>query len=617
VDAGASTWIGPITAPAYTLFAAAASGASCALSGGLNAGTNLVEFKPVDGAYFAVSSNLTAGTVLLNDAGGVFLSSGNDSLTNIVVAKANPTSGSISRTAGVTAQHNHALGTNTLVRVVNTNLIGNSGAILRLGNNANIPATVALDATLSGTGAVGTGAYQVAFGTLGAASTNTWNGPIAIHGADPATGVTPTFFLRGDTNCMLVINGDITWADGAGVVSFRGPNCQTVINGRINLGTNNLAGNSDNGTPELTINSTGNTWNALTLGADKVHVGANNALPTAAKVALNNAAAVLDLNGFNQQIGGLSSSVNATVGNYSTNTASTLTVSTALGSNWVYSGTIANVSGAKPLSLDVAGDTLTLSSAGNNYAGTTTIRSGATLALTNSGALTATTPIDVQAGGTFDVSGITNNNGNFVLAVSQTLKGNGTVNGSLTNNGTLAPGESVGILNVTNNVTLGANGTTITEVSNASATNDLLNVGGQLTYGGTLLITNLSATAYTNNQVLKLFNAAAYAVSAFSTITFPGVGSYDASNLTVDGTIKVLSLLPSAPTNISFSLTAGGTQLHLLWPASYTGWVLQSNAVGVVNPSSWFTVPNSAATNEVFLPINPSSTNVFYRMRHP
>jgi fibronectin-binding autotransporter adhesin len=617
VDAGASSWSGPITASAYTLFAAAASGASCALSGGLNAGTNLVEFGPVDGAYFTVASNLTAGTVLLNNAGGLFLSSANDSLTNIVVAKANPTSGTISRTAGVTAQHSHALGTNGLVKVINTNLIGNSGAIVRLGNNANIPATVSLDATLSGTGASGPGAYQVAFGTLGAASTNTWNGPITIHGADPATGVTPTFFLRGDTNCVLVINGDMTWADGVGVVSFRGPTCQTVINGRVNLGTNNLAGNSDNGTPELTINSTGNTWNALTMGINKVHVGANNALPIAAKVALNNASAVLDLNGFNQQIGGLSSSVNATVGNYGTNTASTLTVSTALGSNWVYSGAIANVSGAKPLSLVVAGDTLTLSSAGNGYAGTTTIGNGATLALTNSGALTVTTPIDVQAGGTFDVSGITNNNGNFVLGTNQTLKGNGTVNGSLAVSGTLAPGESVGALTVTTNVTLNPAATTVMEVNNATATNDLLSVGGTLTYNGTLLITNISAVAYTNNQVLKLFSAATYGVNAFATIAFLGVGSYDASSLTVDGTIKVLSLLPSTPTNITFSLAAGGTQLHLLWPANYTGWLLQSNAVGIVNPSSWFTVPNSAATNQMFLPIDPSRANVFYRMRHP
>jgi hypothetical protein len=236
------------------------------------------------------------------------------------------------------------------------------------------------------------------------------------------------------------------------------------------------------------------------------------------------------------------------------------------------------------------------------------------LALTSSGAITASPVIDVRAGATLDVSA----QPNFALASTQTLMGNGTVNGSLTNNGTLAPGESVGQLTMTANLTLGLTANTIMEVDNAGQTNDQLTVGGTLTYNGTLLISNISGTPYTNNQVLKLFSAGAFATSAFSTITFPGVNTYDASNLTVDGTIKVLtagSALPSTPTNITVGVSAG--QLHLQWPSSYTGWLIQSNAVNVANTNFWFAVPGANATNELFIPIDHSRTNVYFRMLHP
>jgi hypothetical protein len=118
--------------------------------------------------------------------------------------------------------------------------------------------------------------------------------------------------------------------------------------------------------------------------------------------------------------------------------------------------------------------------------------------------------------------------------------------------------------------------------------------------------------------VLKLFTAGSYAASTFSSIVFPGTTSYDASRLTVDGTIKVTgvpSTLPSTPTNLTFSVSAG--QLHLLWPPDYTGWLLQSNAVGVANSNFWYSVPGAGLTSELFLNLDLSQTNVFYRMLHP
>jgi autotransporter-associated beta strand protein len=610
---GASTWNAQMTATADTVLGAFAN-TSLAM-GGLNAGNYTMLFLPVNNASFTVSSNLTAGSVVVDAAGGLFLTAANDTLTNIVLNKANPTSGSISPTAGITAYHNHALGTNCSVTVSNANLIGNSGAIIRLGNNVTIPAGVSLNFVLPETGDSGPGQYRATLGVLGAPSTNIWNGPITIHGADPASGIASLFIIRPESS-QITLNGDLTLADGAATVMVRGSSAKAVINGNINIGTNTFTPISDAGVTDVTLNSTANNWGLLQLASARLRLGANNAMPASAPVQQINTSAILELNGFNQQIGGLFSSAIGTVINSSTNTASTLTVSSASAANWIYTGNIANVSGAKALNLDVAGDTLTLTGPANNYAGSTTVRGGATLALSASGVITASTPIDLKAGGILDVSGTTS--GGTSLGAGQKLMGNGTVTGNLILAGTIAPGESIGALTVSGNVTNSGTASIVMEVNNTTGTNDVLNVGGTLSYGGTLIITNISGTAYTNNQVIKLFNAAIYGGS-FANIVFPGVGTYDASNLAVDGTIKVVSVVSTTPVSIVFSVTGGGNTMQLNWPADHTGWRLQSqtNAVSAGLKTNWATVPGSTSVNSMSFPINPANGAVFFRLVYP
>jgi hypothetical protein len=85
--------------------------------------------------------------------------------------------------------------------------------------------------------------------------------------------------------------------------------------------------------------------------------------------------------------------------------------------------------------------------------------------------------------------------------------------------------------------------------------------------------------------------------------------------LAINGTIKVLSgaapINPN-PTNITFSVSGG--QLTLGWPADRTGWDLQTNAVSLLAMNSWFTYPGSTTTNQVTLTIDPTRTNVYYRL---
>ncbi len=127
----------------------------------------------------------------------------------------------------------------------------------------------------------------------------------------------------------------------------------------------------------------------------------------------------------------------------------------------------------------------------------------------------------------------------------------------------------------------------------------------------------------TSADTLPLFSADSdkYAGS-FTTIipTTPGSGlSWDTSTLNTDGTLRIVSApIPTTPTNITFAVVSGGSQLEIGWPESYTGWTLQgqTNAITVGISNNWFDVPDSAMTNRVFLPIDPANGSVFYRLRY-
>jgi autotransporter-associated beta strand protein len=626
VSSGSSTWSGNVTATADTTLSAN-SGTSLTLAGTVSGANQNLTFTPASSGYFLAASNVAAKSLLLNGqasattAGGLLLAGANPSLTNVQVLMPVANSGTPPATDGLWARNSLALGTNSTVVLTNNQYIANFGARLGLDNNVSIPSGVSLIAYCPGDGLAGQGGYRCTLQVINS-TTNTWNGPITIHGADPAIGVATYFTMYGGTSGTagrLVINGDISGSDGSVVLLPRGYGSGGLLAGHINLGTNMFEVTDG---AVWTVTSSGNIWGITQCagGGETLALGVNNALCTSAPVWMHMNATVntLDLSGYNQQIAGLfnDGTGSATIRNSSTNTDSTLKVFSNLGSNWLYGATLTAVTGAKALHLDVAGDTLTLNAAGNNYTGTTTVRSGATLALLASGNITASSAIDVQAGGTFDVSGTTS--GGYTVPAGTTLKGNGTVVGTLSVNGSLAPGESVGVLSVLSNVVVNSGAVCAMEVDNALHTNDLLSVTGTMTYGGTLLVTNITGAAYTNNQVLKLFNATGGYSGSFASIVIPGAGAYDASNLAVNGTIKVTTL-PSAPTTLNYQVLNGGTQLQLSWPASYTGWLLESQTNNLTTgiSTNWYVVPGSSSVNTMTLPVVQSLRSVYYRLAHP
>jgi hypothetical protein len=123
----------------------------------------------------------------------------------------------------------------------------------------------------------------------------------------------------------------------------------------------------------------------------------------------------------------------------------------------------------------------------------------------------------------------------------------------------VAPGTSTatGTLNVSGNAALN---NTVMKLNGAS--NDGLSAGGTLTYGGTLILTNISAPLAAGNS-FTLFGATGYSGSFASIVpATPGAGlAWNTNNLTVNGSISVVSTAAPVPHITKISLT--GTTLTI------------------------------------------------------
>jgi hypothetical protein len=249
----------------------------------------------------------------------------------------------------------------------------------------------------------------------------------------------------------------------------------------------------------------------------------------------------------------------------------------------------------------------------NTYTGNTTVNAG-TLALSGTGSINNTPVIAVAGGATVDASGRTD--GTLTLSSGQTLNGFGTVKGVLTvtSVSTVAPGSAagLGVLTVTSNTTLG--GTNVMKLNKTSGTNDVLSVGGTLTYGGMLHVTNLSGTLAAADS-FKLFNASAYAGS-FSTTNLPVLGGglvWDTSPLT-NGILNVVS--KPTPHIIGFSLS--GTNLVFIGTNGFANgtYVLLMSTNVVLALTNWTAIAtntfDSSGHFNLTNGINPDAPQQFY-----
>lgn len=244
---------------------------------------------------------------------------------------------------------------------------------------------------------------------------------------------------------------------------------------------------------------------------------------------------------------------------------------------------------------------LTLSGV-NTYAGPTLVSVGTLLVNGDSSAATGGTT--VQTGGT--------------------LGGNGTLGGAVVVNlgGTLIPGDA-SLEPLTIAGTLALHGTTVMELSRdagSPASDRVVGLTG-VSYGGSLVLTNVGDSPFQVDDAFVLFNATPGTYSgAFTNIAVPVGYTFDTTRLAVDGSVKVTGIpgtIPNTPTNISHSLA--GDQLTISWPSDYAGCILQSqtNALSIGLSGNWVDVPNSANGTSVTLTVDPANGSVFFRLRHP
>jgi len=330
----------------------------------------------------------------------------------------------------------------------------------------------------------------------------------------------------------------------------------------------------------------------------------------------------LRLNGFNLTVSNLSSvtlgrSTNtsaSTIQNISTNNA-TLTVGADNNSS-EYDGMFLN-GGTGSLGLTKVGaGTLTLTVASTNT-GTITVQGGR-LALSGSGSFAKAAVIAPASGGIYDVSAA---GGTLTLNSGQTLTGSGTVNGSVSASAgsTINPGDTIGALTVSGNLTLA--GAMVMELnrSNAPATNDSIVVTGTLTAGGTLIVTNRGPALHVGDS-FKLFGSgvSGFTVVSLQTNDSPNNVNYTWNNtIASNGKITVAIVDNRVNTNaphVQVSVT--GNTLNLGWPTN-AGWTLLTNSVALTATSQWFPYPNSANLTNVSIPMDPTKTNVFFKMQYP
>ena len=475
----------------------------------------------------------------------------------------------------IQANNNAAFGTGAITSDTGTN----TGRFI-LGSGVTITNALTANSINAGSG--------LGFLSVADATSATYSGPITFN-ANPVAG---GHFAGPPTSGWLTIAGPV----------YSGPSNFLVIR----FGNMRFAG--------------GGNYSELQIRANTTSLGANNGLATNAAVDLagngnTTAPTVLDLNGFNQTLGGLKNTVTPANVAWVTNSSTTPTLLTlnAGTNNFSFGGSLGG-----PVSLALNSGTQTLTKSGTSmlnglytYSGNTTLNAG-TLVLGSGIALPNTPAITVGSGAIFDFS-----SSGFTIASNQILTGNGILVGNLTNSGTLIPGSGFGgILTCSNNVTLLSASTNCFGLKKSAGTNSQLRVSGILTCAGTLLVTN-GAGSLTGGDSFKLFSAGTFA-GGFTGFKLPALGTglaWNTTNLAINGTLSVIATaLPQFR-----SITESNNGTYVFSGTGAAGMTYELDATTNLNfPIAWYFVTNAVASQSgTFQFVDLLATNFsqrFYRI---
>ncbi len=449
----------------------------------------------------------------------------------------------------------------------------------------------------------GAGTLRLASATNGPAAADLYFGPNHVSNTDYGARLATSLDLGSNQRFIYGKTGH----NGVGQYGLSGADCQFAgaisgAGGLTFMAQNNWTASNPMEVP-FALNAANTFTGPVEIQRGSVYLGNANALTRTNVLTFNAASgnnARLFLYGNNAVVSDLSSPGAGTAlianGNLKTGASLTLgavTLTTTQNHDTTYGGLITDVyaeypgsgSGTTgPLNLIKNGPALLRLTGASTYSGATTIASG-TLQLDGS---SSTGSLTVQSGGT--------------------LAGNSALNGPVTvqNGGVLAPGDS-GPGTLTIYSTLNLAGTALMETSKTGATlaNDQVAGLSSITYGGSLVVTNIGPGALAAGDSFILFNATSYG-GAFSSLILPPLNAglaWDTNNLAMNGSLAVFAatgppVITSQPQSLtvgvsnpaSFNLVAAGAR-----PLSYQ-WLKNSGDIGGATGTSYM-IP-SATTND-------------------
>jgi autotransporter-associated beta strand protein len=532
----------------------------------------------IDGGTFAMTNTSALGPnvnqiynqiLIDNNATVKFFGTINQNLNHFITINQNGGTFEVSSSTNLLMMDRNILGTGSLTKTGPGTLILSQTGDAYTGGTIVNAGTLRLITTAAGFGSVtlaNNTALELTNGVGGAALGITLTNAINITGAGTAINI-----LGVSTN---ISSGP--W-NGGGMATITTTNAANLF--VFNASLNNFGGTLSFGTSSniFRFNNSTNSNNCLGSATATFDLGTGAAT-------LNN----LNGAGLTYDLGALAGGANTVLTGRGTTNSSAPSGTTysigANGSSTTFSGKITNGLafngvGVDTVSIVKVGSGRLLLNGVSTYTGTTTVSNGV---LGGTGSIAS--PLTVTVGGT------------------------------------LSPGAPVGTFTVSNNVTLG--GTLLMELNEASSSfNDMLAVNGTIAATGALVVTNIGPDLY-NHTTFKLFSKA---VTGFSSVTLPAKDPSNTktytwnNNLSVDGSIQLVSggTINPNPTNISFSVSGG--ILNLSWPADRTGWRLQvqTNSLSVGLGNNWVTVPGSTNVNSVPIPLDANNGSVFYRLIYP
>lgn len=169
-----------------------------------------------------------------------------------------------------------------------------------------------------------------------------------------------------------------------------------------------------------------------------------------------------------------------------------------------------------------------------------------------------------------------------------------------------------------NTLTVGTNsGASLmfTNVNNTSTAIGYVSGAGGFTNNGTCTVKIADTNNLAPGNIYPLLTYTAFSGSGnFVKSAPPGLPMSVVNDPSIQ---QLLLVVPESAAPTTLTGVVSGTDLVLSWPADHRGWLLQTNAVSPAATNAWFYYPGSATVTSVNVPIDPTQTNVFFRLALP